>query len=70
MVGTTYDIDYKNNVFEYPELTCIHHKPTTSNILTLHNKICVNAHAITTVLKGGTHGHLGLFAMQQPMQTF
>eukprot|EP00957_Ditylum_brightwellii_P144347 10996145-Ditylum_brightwellii.AAC.1 len=60
MAGTTYDIDYKNNVVEYPELTCIHSKPTTANILTLHNKIYANAQAVTTMLGGAANGHLGL----------
>eukprot|EP00957_Ditylum_brightwellii_P190206 14478479-Ditylum_brightwellii.AAC.1 len=60
MVGTTYDIDYKNIVFEYPELMYIHGKPTTANILTLCNKICADAQAVTTMLRGGVNGNLGL----------
>eukprot|EP00957_Ditylum_brightwellii_P179117 13645733-Ditylum_brightwellii.AAC.1 len=60
MVVTTYDIDNKNNIFNYPELTCIHSKPTTANILTLCNKVQANAQAVTTTLRGGANGHLGL----------
>eukprot|EP00957_Ditylum_brightwellii_P164438 12519070-Ditylum_brightwellii.AAC.1 len=60
MVGTTYNIGYKNNVFNLLELTCIHSKPTTANIITIHNKICANAQAVTTRLEGGANGHLGL----------
>eukprot|EP00957_Ditylum_brightwellii_P155017 11798941-Ditylum_brightwellii.AAC.1 len=60
MTGATYDLDHKNNVFEYPELTCIHSKPTTANILTLCNKICDNAQAITTMLGDGANEYLGL----------
>eukprot|EP00957_Ditylum_brightwellii_P059739 4535448-Ditylum_brightwellii.AAC.1 len=61
MTATAYDINYKNNVFECPELTHIHGNPTIANILTLHNEIQANAQAITTMLWGGTNGHLGLF---------
>ena len=60
MTGTTYDINYKNNVFEYPELTCIHSKPITANILTLRNKICANAQAVTTTVERGANVNLGL----------
>eukprot|EP00957_Ditylum_brightwellii_P067675 5136655-Ditylum_brightwellii.AAC.1 len=45
MVGTAYDIKYKNNVFEYPELRYIHGKPITTNILTLCHKIQANTYA-------------------------
>eukprot|EP00957_Ditylum_brightwellii_P118811 9061913-Ditylum_brightwellii.AAC.1 len=60
MTATPYDINYKNNVFEYPELTHIHGNPTTANSLTLHNKIQANAQVITTMLGIGATGHLGL----------
>eukprot|EP00957_Ditylum_brightwellii_P008901 673900-Ditylum_brightwellii.AAC.3 len=60
MVNTTHNIGYKKNVFEYPELTCIHGKLTTANILTLCNEICANAQAVITMLGGGANRHLGL----------
>ena len=54
------DIDYKNNVFELPELSRIHGEPPTATLLDLRNEIRCNAQSVTTTLGGGKHGHLGL----------
>ena len=54
------DIDYKNNIFEHPELTRIVGEPTTATLITLQAEIRDNAQAVQTVLGGGAHGHLGL----------
>ena len=56
----TTDIDYKNHVFEIPELSKIHGEPTTATLLDLRNEVRVNAQSVTTDLGGGQHGHLGL----------
>ena len=54
------DIDYKNNVFEIPELTRIIGEPTTATLLELRNELRCNAQSVNTTLGGGQHGHLGL----------
>ena len=54
------DIDYKNNRFEYPDLTRIIGEPTTASLITLHNQVKSNAQAVNTALGGGANGHLGL----------
>ena len=57
---TQHDIDYKNNLFEHPELTRIVGEPTTATLITLQAEICDNAQAVQSVLGGGAHGHLRL----------
>ena len=47
------DIDYKNNIFEIPELTKIHGEPSTATLLDLRNEIRCNAQSVTTTLGGG-----------------
>ena len=54
------NIDYKNNIFELPELTRIHGEPTTATLIDLRNEIRCNAQSVTTTLGGGQYGHLGL----------
>eukprot|EP00957_Ditylum_brightwellii_P179465 13671080-Ditylum_brightwellii.AAC.1 len=54
------DHDYKNNYFEYPELTQIHGKPTMASLPTLRNEIRANSQTVNTILRGGAHDHLGL----------
>eukprot|EP00957_Ditylum_brightwellii_P054380 4120126-Ditylum_brightwellii.AAC.1 len=55
-----YDIDYKNNCFEFPELSRIQVEPTTSALLILCNRVQSNAQFIDSTLGGGANGHLGL----------
>ena len=57
---TRSNIDYKNTHFEYSELTRIHGKPTTGNLITLQQEIRANALTVHTTLGGGHCGHLGL----------
>ena len=57
---THQDIDYKNNVFEHPELSRIVGEPNTATLITLQAEIRDNAQAVQSVLGGGAHGHLGL----------
>eukprot|EP00957_Ditylum_brightwellii_P015007 1131172-Ditylum_brightwellii.AAC.1 len=54
------NINYKNNFFEYPELTPIHGEPIASTLLNLHSEILSNAQSVDTTLGGGTNSHLGL----------
>eukprot|EP00957_Ditylum_brightwellii_P101687 7749475-Ditylum_brightwellii.AAC.1 len=54
------DINYKNNCLEYPGLSKIHGKPTTSALFILCNEVQSNAQSIDMTLGGGTNGHLGL----------
>eukprot|EP00957_Ditylum_brightwellii_P057583 4366298-Ditylum_brightwellii.AAC.1 len=54
------DHDYKNNYFEYPELTQIHGEPTMTSLLTLQNEFQANSQTVNTILGGGAHSHLGL----------
>ena len=59
-MSTHQDIDYKNNLFEHPELSRIVGEPTTATLITLQAEIRDNAQAVQSVLGGGAHGHLGL----------
>eukprot|EP00957_Ditylum_brightwellii_P180975 13787375-Ditylum_brightwellii.AAC.1 len=54
------DIDYKNNVFEEPELTHIQGEPTKSALLTIKNQIKANEQTVITSMDKGKCGHLGL----------
>ena len=54
------DIDFKNNIFEYPDLTRIIGEPKTAAPITLRNEVKANAQAVHSTLGGEEHGHLGL----------
>ena len=54
------DIDYKNNQFEYPELTQIIGEPTTSSLIVILKEVRANASSVQSDLGGGEDGHLGL----------
>ena len=53
-------IDYKNNIFEYPDLTRIIGEPTTATLITLLDQVRSNTQSVNTSLGGGENGHLGL----------
>lgn len=57
---TSTDINYKNNLFEHPELTRIVREPSTAMLISLQAEIRDNAQSVQTDLGGGEHGHLGL----------
>jgi len=57
---TNTDIDYKNNLFEHPELTRLVGEPSTATLITLQAEIRDNAQSVQSDLAGGEHGHLGL----------
>ena len=70
-MGSVYeDIDYKNNIFEYPDLTGIIGEPVTASLITLHNKVKSNAQAVNTSLGGGENGHLGLVCLRRHLRYF
>ena len=54
------DIDYKNTYFEFPELTRIHSKPTTDDLITVKRQVRANASTVHTALGGGHNGNLGM----------
>ena len=54
------DIDYKNNQFEYPELTRIIGEPTTATLIVILKEVHANALSVHLDLGGGKDGHLGL----------
>ena len=54
------DIDYKNNLFEHPELSRIVGEPTTATLITLQAEVRDNAQSVQSDLGGGANGHLGL----------
>lgn len=58
------DIDYKNNYFEYPELSRIHGEPSMTSLLVMRNEIRSNAMSVQTTLGGGKMGYLGLVCNQ------
>eukprot|EP00957_Ditylum_brightwellii_P115715 8826658-Ditylum_brightwellii.AAC.1 len=60
-----YTVDYNNTVFKKPELTHVHGEPTMANLLALRNELQANAQAVSTTLRGGRHGYLGLVMTPQ-----
>ena len=62
-------IDYKNNIFEYPDLTRIIGEPTTATLITLLNQVRSNAQSVNTSLGGGENGHLGLVCSPETYAT-
>ena len=54
------DVDYKNNLFEHPELTRIVGEPSTATLITLQAEVRDNAQSVQSDLGGGANGHLGL----------
>ena len=65
----TNDIDYKNHVFEFPELTRIVGEPSTATLITLLNEVKSNAMSVHSDLGGGENGHLGLVVSPATYQT-
>ena len=63
------DIDYKNNVFEFPDLSRIVGKPNTVTLITLLNEVKSNAMSVHSDLGGGENGHLGLVVSPATYQT-
>ena len=62
------DVDYKNNQFEYPELTRIIGEPSTATLIVLLKEVRSNASSVHTDLGGGEDGHLGLVCTPEVYQ--
>ncbi len=60
MSGQTSVPNYRETLFEYPDLTGIHGEPTYESLRVIQNQLKANARSIHTTLGGGQHGHLGL----------
>ena len=60
MYSANTKVDYRNTIFEYPDLTRIIGEPTTASLLTLIKEVRANASAVHCDLGGGEDGHLGL----------
>ena len=56
----TNTVNYRNIVFEDPNLTKIHGKPTFEGIHMIHQELMINVHTVHSDLVGGAHDHLGL----------
>ena len=69
MSSVSEDIDYKNNIFEYPDLTRIIGEPTTASLITLHREVKSNAQSVPSILGGGENGHLGLVVTPETYAT-
>ena len=54
------DPDYKNQFFQFPELTKIQDEPETQSLIVIRNEVKANAMTVHTILGGGAYGHLGL----------
>ena len=57
--------NYRETLFEYPDLSPIHGEPSYESLRILFNQIKANARSIHTTLGGGQHGHLGLVLTAQ-----
>ena len=63
------DINFKNNIFEYPDITRIMGEPNTTTLITLRNEIKTKAQTVHSTLEGGEHSHLGLVFSPQTCAT-
>ena len=65
MSGQTSVPNYRETLFEYPDLTPIHGEPSYESLRVLYNQIKANARYVHTTLGGGQFGHLGLVLTPQ-----
>jgi len=65
MSGTNSVPNYRETIFEYPDLSPIHGEPIYESLRTLVNQLKANARSVHTTLGGGQHGHLGLVLSPQ-----
>ena len=66
MSGQTTVPNYRETLFQYPDLTPVHGEPTYEALRVLFNQLKANACSVHTTLGGGQLGHLGL--VQTPQQ--
>ena len=62
-------IDFKNIIFEYPDLKRIIGEPTTDALITLQNKVKVNVQALHSTFFGGEYVHLCLVCSPETYAT-
>ena len=55
------DIDFKNNIFEYPDLTQIIGEPSTATLITLRGEAKAHTQAVHSTLGRGEHGYSALY---------
>ena len=53
-------VNYRETIFDHPDLTKIRGVPTYDNLHLLHNNIEPNAIAVSSNFGGGQHGYRGL----------
>jgi hypothetical protein len=53
-------INYRENYFEFPELTKVHGEPDSESLYKLRNELKANAQAVYSNFGDGAHGHLAL----------
>jgi hypothetical protein len=53
-------INYRENYFEFPELTKVHGEPNSESHYKLRNELKANAQAVYSNLSDGAHSHLAL----------
>ena len=51
--------NYWETLFEYPDLSPIHGKPSNKSLRIPSNQLKANIRSIHTILGGGKNGHLG-----------
>ena len=57
---TSTNINYVATYFKFPELDKTHGAPTYSKLREINDQIKGNASSVSSELRGGAHGHLGL----------
>ena len=68
--------NFRENYFQYPDLTKIIGEPNFESLTTLINELKSNAQSVHSTLGGGAHGHLGLvlspnyYAVVAPMTPY
>ena len=60
MSGQTTIPNYRETLFEYPDLTPIHGEPSFESLTMMMNQLKANARSVRTPLGGGQHGYMGL----------
>jgi len=65
MSGQTMIPNYRETLFDYPDLTPIHGVPSYDTLKLMTNQLKANARNVRTPLGGGLHGYLGLLLTGQ-----
>ena len=65
MSGQISDLNYRETLFEYPDLSPFHGEPTYKSRRVLFKQIKANAKFVHNTLGSDQHGHLGLVSTAQ-----